>query len=445
MSRCAGLLLMMLMLCASAHAGPSFQDTVEPYVVRPGDTISHITQRLLGDATFWEDNWKLNPQVRDPDRLRIGQVLQIITQRKVIAESAQVVEAVNRTEKLLRASEWERAEVGDELGAGHGLRTREHSTAELRFNAESSLRLGEFAQVFLARKDTTLRGVDRGQVTVERGSVDLVFQPLTRTRTQIELVAGPASARPSTQAGQRAELRAGAAADGGAKVMVYSGQSAVSAAGVEVSVKQGMGTAVPAKGPPAAPEALLPAPRIADALLRWNYSNGIVRWQGVDAAAEYRLRICADADCRTLLQSARSVAPSTEHQVQPLPVGHHYWRVVAVSASGLDGYPSAAARLEVSDARPDLSGPMLALQPVSGFVESADGSLRLGPDVRFRLHAQDALSGVRMLEIGDGSTWRALKPGAELPLAALPSGTRLRATDALGNVSVTLIAQQDAD
>lgn len=429
-------LAMLLALgCGTAAAQPVYKDKVEPYVVQPGDTISHITYRLLGDVTFWEDNWKLNPQVRDPDRLRIGQVLQIITERKVIAESARVVEAVNRTEKLIRESDWERAAVGDELASGNGLRTRENSTAELRFNAESSLRLGEFSQVFLARKDTSLRGVDRGQVTVERGAVDLVFAPLKRSRTEIELIAGPATARPAIEAGQKAEIRAGAAEDGGARVMVYQGRSAVSAAGSEVAVRQGMGTAVPEQGPPAPPEKLLPAPMLIDAALRWTYSNGILRWEAVDGAAGYRVEVCADLDCRELLQSARIDGGVTSHQVSPLPLGSHRWRVQAISRSGLDGYPSAAGMLEVSDAAADLSGPMLALLPVSGYVLGADGAVRLGPNAALRVAAHDEQSGVEAIEVGAGEAWRRLETDAVLALETLPAAARLRGIDVLGNRS----------
>nr|WP_282452884.1 LysM peptidoglycan-binding domain-containing protein [Lysobacter sp. CAU 1642] len=416
-------------------AQPTYRDKVEPYVVKPGDTISQITQRMLGDSTFWEDNWKLNPQVRDPDKLRIGQVLQIITERKVIAESARVVEAVNRTEKLLRASEWERAAVGDELGSGHGLRTRQSSTAELRFNAESSLRLGEYSQVFLARKSTSLRGVDRGQVTVQRGAVDLVFEPLKRPRTEIELVAGPASARPSLEAGKKAEIRAGAAEDGGARVMVYRGQSAVSAAGTEVAVAEGMGTAVPESGPPARPEKLLAAPGISEPALRWNYSNGLLRWQPVEGAAAYRLEVCADAACRTLLQTARVDTGASQHQVDPLPVGSHVWRVLAISASGLDGYTSPTAALEVTDGRPDLAGPMLALVPVSGFVQGVDGATRLGPGARLRVEGHDEQSGLQRIELHHEGRSQTIQPGTVLDLAALQAGARLVSLDMLGNRS----------
>lgn len=411
-----------------------YEDTVEPYVVRSGDTISHITHRMLGDSLFWRDNWKLNPQVRDPDKLRIGQVLQIIVKRKVIAESAQVIEAVNVTEKMLQASRWQPASKGDRLESGQGLRTRKNSTAELRFNESSRLTLGEFSQVFLARKDTSLRGVERGSIKVEQGTVDLVFAPLKADRSSIEVIAGPATARPmSSAAGGSASVRTGVTADGGAKVMVFGGRSEVAAGGSALTVDTGMGTRVPESGPPANPEKLLPAPRIDAALQSWNYNNGLLRWQGIEGASGYALKVCLDADCRQLLQSASIDAPNTAHQVAELPAGKFHWQVMAISASGLDGY-AATAEMEITDATPDLEGPMIALRPVSGVVDGIDGSTRLGPQAMVMPQGFDERSGFAHFEVRD--TQGAWQPwdGAPIAVGSLRGQTLLiAAVDRLGH------------
>ncbi len=432
-------LALTLVLAGAAHAAPVYEDRVEDYTVVAGDTISGITKRFLGDETFWEDNWKLNPGVRDPDLLRIGQRLRIITQRKVIAESAQVVEAVNKTEKMVARPRWQPATRGDTLAPGQGLRTREQSTAELRFNAESSLRLGEFSQVFLARKETSLRGVDRGSVSVERGSVDLVFAPMTRPRTQIEIVAGAATTTPKPAAGKPTELRTGADEDGAARVMVYRGESSVAAAGAEVAVRQGMGTKVPQSGPPSTPEKLLPAPVLDPATVRWSYANGILAWRAVEGAAAYIVEVCADAGCTQLQQRQRVDGGVTRRQVAPLPAGAHHWRVLALSASGLEGYTSAAGALQVDDATPDLEGPMLTLRPLSGFVVGSAGDIVLGPEARFDVIAHDERSGVERIELRQGdSDWRAWD-GQPLSLGTLTSdGFALRAVDRLGQPSKTL-------
>lgn len=411
-----------------------YEDTIEPYVVRSGDTISHITHRMLGDSLFWRDNWKLNPQVRDPDKLRIGQVLQIIVKRKVIAESAQVIEAVNVTEKMLQAPRWQPASKGDRLESGQGLRTRKNSTAELRFNESSKLTLGEFSQVFLARKDTSLRGVERGSIKVEQGTVDLVFAPLKADRSSIEVIAGPATAKPiSSSTGGSASVRTGVTADGGAKVMVFGGRSEVAAGGSALTVDTGMGTRVPESGPPADPEKLLPSPRIDASMLAWNYNNGLLRWQAVEGASGYALKVCRDVDCRQLLLSALIDAPRTEHQVAGLPAGRLHWQVMAISASGLDGY-ATSAQLEITDATPDLEGPVFALRPVSGTLDGVDGSTRLGPQARLVPLGFDERSGFDRFEMRDAQgTWRPWD-NAPIPVGELRGQTLLiAAIDRLGN------------
>ncbi len=426
-----------LIFSGVANAAPVYDDRVEDYTVIAGDTISGITKRLLGEETFWEDNWKLNPQVRDPDLLKIGQRLRIITSRKVIAEAAQVVEAVNRTEKMLTRPSWQPATSGDTLGSGQGLRTREKSTAELRFNAESSLRLGEFSQVFLAQKETTLRGIDRGSIEVEQGDVDLVFAPLAKPKTRIEIIAGPSTTTPVISAGKATELRTGTTPDGGSRVMMFAGKSDVSAGGSAVAVNQGMGTRVPDSGPPMTPEKLLDAPAVAEITQSWNYSNGKLHWSAVSAAAGYVVMVCADVDCAELRQRTQVDSTELSLQVNPLPMGISHWRVHAVSANGLDGYPSVGASIEITDIRPDLDPPMLALQPLSGFIDGADGAVRLGPKALLQPLAHDEQSGVLRIEIrrnGQWVTW----DGEPISLATLSSDASfsLRAIDRLDQASI---------
>ena len=50
----------------------------ESYTVRPGDTLSGIAQRLLGNASAYMDIFNANrDQLSDPDKIKPGQVLKI--------------------------------------------------------------------------------------------------------------------------------------------------------------------------------------------------------------------------------------------------------------------------------------------------------------------------------------------------------------------------------
>ena len=50
----------------------------ESYTVKPGDTLSAIAKRLLGDANAYHEIFEANrDQLSDPDKIKPGQVLRI--------------------------------------------------------------------------------------------------------------------------------------------------------------------------------------------------------------------------------------------------------------------------------------------------------------------------------------------------------------------------------
>jgi nucleoid-associated protein YgaU len=56
---------------ASAKTSP------QDYVIRPGDTLSGIAQKLCGAAGDWADVWHANPQITDPDLIYAGYQLTV--------------------------------------------------------------------------------------------------------------------------------------------------------------------------------------------------------------------------------------------------------------------------------------------------------------------------------------------------------------------------------
>ena len=228
------IMLVASLLANSALAAVEYKDEVSDYSVVAGDTIQGITRRTLGADTFWQANWALNPAVANPNMLRIGQKLRIITAREIIAERARVELATNEIEKQLKAKAWAPAIVGDQIGDGEAIRTRARSTAVLRFSANSTLRLGEFSQVYLSKKETTLAGIDRGSIEVTEGDVDVVFEKLSSAKTDIEIISGTSSVRAGADALGGGEVRTGKVSGGGTRVMVFSGVGEVKAAGTAV-------------------------------------------------------------------------------------------------------------------------------------------------------------------------------------------------------------------
>jgi len=139
------------------------------HVVQPGENLNTITRSYLGTDILWHDNWKLNPQIKNPNNLKIGQQLTVIKQRVIPAEKAKVFNVVNRVEKKPTGSEWLSAREGDELVEKEGVRTYAKSSALLEFNDESQLKVLEYSQIFLQSRTTDLRGTDSATIEVIKG------------------------------------------------------------------------------------------------------------------------------------------------------------------------------------------------------------------------------------------------------------------------------------
>jgi len=47
------------------------------YVVKAGDSLSAIAAKLLGDPMRWKEIFNINPDIADPNVIRIGQTIKI--------------------------------------------------------------------------------------------------------------------------------------------------------------------------------------------------------------------------------------------------------------------------------------------------------------------------------------------------------------------------------
>ena len=217
--------------------------------------------------------------------------------------------------------------------------------------------------------------------------------------------------------------------------MVYGGSSQVEAGGATVDVPRGMGTVVPEGGAPSPPEKLLPAPATSSPgrRERFGYSNPRFVWRPVSGAATYTVEVCLDPRCGRLVARETGMA-QTNWQPERLPVGELYWRVTAVSASGLDGYASRALPLTVTSPAPDLEPPVVVAALAGAGHMADDGAFVLGRGAAIRLEGRDDASGIAEVRYRWGeSSWR-LWRGRDL---ALPDGLaearlEIEATDRLG-------------
>jgi hypothetical protein len=438
---------LLLAAVASAARGqpgeplPSPGDSVGVYVVQPGDTLERITEKLLGDRDLWPENWRLNPEVRDPERLRIGQRLRVITHRVLPQRKATVARLARRVDEKPHPDPWRPAEVGSVLREKDGVRTYERSSAELAFDDGSVLTLTEDSLVFLREMTSSVAGVKRQSVEVVEGQADLDARPRERRTSDIEIVMGGATLKPELDASRKAQARARRSGGGGAQVMVYAGRGAVEAGGATVSVPAGSGTSVPAAGPPRPPERLLASPRLLGPRpgSAWDFANPPFAWTSVRGAASYTVEVCADAPCGTLRQRVTGLTATT-WAPPALPVGELFWRATAVAESGLDGYPSAASPLTIRSDQVDVESPVIAVRIDGACAPGADGSILLGRGARLLVDARDDAAGVDRLEgRWDGGRWQPIAGDVfEPPGDAAPHTFELRAVDRLGRAAAPL-------
>ncbi len=423
MNRAIGVLISALLSLPTAAddsetVGKQIQDQVGWHTVREGESFQTITMHYLGTPALWLENVELNPEIADPGLLRPGQRIRVIVERRLPARSALIEEIANDVDKSRQRAGWEEAEPGDQLAPKDGVRTRESSSARLGFDDGSRLTLTELSQVFLKDLETTVTGVRRGSIEIEKGQAELLLSARQARLVDVEIVVGESIARPRPGPAGSAQTRSRRPEDGGAQLMVYGGSSRLEAGGATVEVARGMGSNVPDGGTPSPPEKLLPAPAPSSPSrrARFDYANPRFAWRPVAGAAAYLLEVCRDPDCGRLVRRAAGLTEATWHP-EDLPAGELYWRVSAVSPSGLDGYPSRAVPFAVDSAVPDLEPPVVVAALAGAGHVAQDGTLILGRGAVIRLEGRDDASGVAEIRFRwDEGSWRRWR-GDDLTLA----------------------------
>ncbi|MEM7355684.1 MAG: LysM peptidoglycan-binding domain-containing protein [Acidobacteriota bacterium] len=327
------------------------------YIVRPADTLRGLAARFLGSEDRWQEVWKLNQDIVDADRIYPRQKIRLPLPTKTPATGALVRQLANRVEDQPTPLSWNDAQENEVLRARDGLRTFESASADLVFPDQTRLVVTEKSTIFIGEEAPAQEAVDRTQIEIVLGQADLEGASVSADTSQFEIVLGDAKATPRASGNQAVQTRARRVGEG-AQLMVYSGESQLAAAGAELTVGTGMGSSVAEGEPPTPPEKLLPAAEglVPEAGARLATPRPTFHWQPVDGARSYTLEICRDPRCGALFQRVQEL---TEPSWAPdkLPVEQLYWRVTAVSPSGLDGYPTSGRGFEILSAVEDRTPP----------------------------------------------------------------------------------------
>lgn len=385
------------------------------YVVREGDTLRGITLRYLGDEARWEENWRLNSWIPDPDRLKPGQRIRVLF-RRLPDDGALLAQISNSVEGRQLPLPWQESRVFDLLRTRDGVRTQKSSSAALLFADRSELKVTEESLVFLERIPAQPDRGARDVIDIEVGQADLEGRSVKASRGDIEIVLGDVKAQPRTDASGQVRTRARRPSAGGAQLMVYEGSGEVAAAGQKVQLERGTGSAVAAGKAPGPAEKLLDAAVLVEpaAAAEVPRPRPTFRWSPVSGAASYSFEFCRDAACTQLIERFGGLAENSWQPAGSLALGLYHWRVTAVSSSGLDGYPSEVHAFTITAEQEDEVLPTVRLRVEGPHLAPRYGlntDYILGKDARLGVVALDDSGPPRVVCSLDGqevddATWR---------------------------------------
>lgn len=385
-----------VLTCLAPRLALAAEALTEPgwHTVRPGETLRGITEQYLGSQDKWRDNWRLNPSVADPDLLFPGQrilVYQAVDQKLA---TVRLTALSGRVERRPLPIPWDPARKDDLLLERDGIRTFDSSSTEMLFMDGTSVVLSEQSLIFLRQNGQNERAAETRSVEIVEGQAEIETQAAAAPSADVEIVLGDAVARPKRDATGLSQTRASRANDA-SKVMVFEGSGEVASAGATVELTRGTGTSVRQNAPPTPPEALLPAPvpNVPAAGVRLGLPDPSFIWERVAGAASYTVEVCRDPGCGELVRRAVG-RPSNAWDSEPLPIGKLFWRVSAVSATGLDGYASPAIPFEIVSDRLDTEPPTGELILHGESIGGREPDI-WGPAVRVEARVTDDRSGVR--------------------------------------------------
>lgn len=319
------------------------------YTVQVGDTLESIAQKFLGASTRWPELVAANPDIKNPHLISPGSTIKIVPAQMVTAKRATIQQVFRQVEQMPFPRPWTPASVGGVLRERDGVRTFEKSSSELRFDDETRMIVSEESVVFLREAPPTPENVSRKSIEIRAGQADLDVRPGPGGRENgIEFQIGDTRGTTKSGPGVQGASRARRAHDGGSRIMVFDGESEVTASGQTVAVPPGMGIAVTADGRTSGPEKLMQAPKplTPNESQSFDFSNPTFDWEPTPGAVSYTVEVCRDSACGQLVDRAVGVR-MTRWTPRVLPIGDLYWRVSAVSASGLDSFSSTPLKFTI--------------------------------------------------------------------------------------------------
>ena len=233
------------------------------HVVRPGDTLESLAERLLGSHELWRELAALNPGITNPHRIYPGQRIKVYQSPPTAQPTARIEALSRRVEERPQPVPWRPAGEGDLLLERDSLRTYLAASARLRFDDGAEVTLTEDSLVFLRRQTPARAARPRREIEVLVGQADVAAKAAVGKPLEVEIVVGDAKSVGTADDARPLRTRSRRGADEGAQFMNYEGATQVAAAGKVVELPTGSGVQVARRAAPGPVEVLLAAPEPA--------------------------------------------------------------------------------------------------------------------------------------------------------------------------------------
>lgn len=326
----------MLLSCFSLQAIAAEEAGLWRYTVRPGDNLITLGKKHLINPDDWKTIQRLN-QVKNPYRMQVGKVLQVpLGLVKQAPASAEVIFVSGQADLQVSAVDTQPLAVGQKLGAGANISTKENSKVVIRFADGTTSELASNSNLKLdtmslysggAMVDTRLR--------LQKGQLQTHANPKHEQGNQMQVIT------PSAIAAVRGTKFRVSAGDKAMVQETLDGRVGLAAQGTEVLVNKGFGSKVEQGKAPLPPVVLLPAANTT--ALKKHYQSLPLTFELPDmqGAAAWAGKVVTDQQLNQII--AESESKTQQLVFADVADGNYFLNVRAKDKNGIAGYDALHA------------------------------------------------------------------------------------------------------
>ncbi|HEY3299480.1 MAG TPA: FecR domain-containing protein [Methylophilaceae bacterium] len=305
------------------------------YTVRPGDMLIKLGKTHLVNPNDWKQVQKIN-HINDPYKIPVGTVLSIpLALVKQYPASAEVI-FVSGDARLQSESALEPIKVGQKLGVGARLFTKDYSKLIIRFADGTETTMGSNSELSLNTMSVYSGGVMADtQLKLQQGQLKTRANPTHTLGNRMEIVT------PSAIAAVRGTEFRVSADEKSTKQETLEGAVKFSAAHESVVVNKGYGSLAEAGKPPTAPVALLAAVNTKNISSQYYELPLKFDLPPIEAAVSYVGQIYTDTKFNQIV--AETEQQTSSLSFADLPDGHYFLMVRAKDKNGIAGYDAVHA------------------------------------------------------------------------------------------------------